>query len=90
MEVSAVGDLHADWVRELLGIPISATGASAHLKVMRGATTGDASWRGCRIKPFRKPRGPLAEWAASAAERDDLTTEHTRATNEMAVFGARP
>jgi hypothetical protein len=46
--------------------------------------------RGCRIKPFRKPRGPLAEWAASAAERDDLTTEHTRATNEMAVFGARP
>jgi hypothetical protein len=44
MEVSAVGDLHADWVRELLRIPISATRASSHLKVMRGATTGDASW----------------------------------------------
>jgi hypothetical protein len=46
--------------------------------------------RGCRIKPFRKPRGPLAEWAASAAERDDLPTDDMRVTDEMAVFGARP
>ncbi len=46
-----IGELDADWVLDLLGIPISATRrkcALLNLKVLRGAITGDASWPGER------------------------------------------
>jgi nitrogen fixation NifU-like protein len=47
MPVEDVGKLGAGWMLELLGIDISPTRrkcALLNLKVMRGATTGDASW----------------------------------------------
>jgi nitrogen fixation NifU-like protein len=47
MSLEEVSELDADWVLELLGIPISATRrkcALLNLKVVRGAVTGDASW----------------------------------------------
>jgi nitrogen fixation NifU-like protein len=47
MPVDEVADLEADWAIEQLGIDISPTRrkcALLCLKVMRGATTGDASW----------------------------------------------
>ena len=42
-----VGRLDADWMIELLGIPVSATRrkcALLNLKVVRGAVTGDNAW----------------------------------------------
>jgi nitrogen fixation NifU-like protein len=47
MEVDAVAALDADWMLELLGIPISATRrkcALLSLKAMRAAITGEGSW----------------------------------------------
>jgi nitrogen fixation protein NifU and related proteins len=47
MDVKEVPDLSADWVIDQLGIDISPARrkcALLSLKVMRGATTGDASW----------------------------------------------
>jgi nitrogen fixation NifU-like protein len=47
MELTQAGTLGADWILELLGIPISATRrkcALLGLKVVRGAVSGDHSW----------------------------------------------
>lgn len=47
MPVDEAASLEADWVMDLLGIPVSATRrkcALLHLKAVRGALTGDASW----------------------------------------------
>lgn len=49
MPLEEVPKLGADWMIDLLGIDISPTRrkcALLNLKVMRGATTGDASWPG--------------------------------------------
>jgi nitrogen fixation NifU-like protein len=47
MSLTQAGSLDADWMLELLGIPVSATRrkcALLGLKALRGAVTGDASW----------------------------------------------
>jgi hypothetical protein len=47
MELGDVGTLGADWMIELLGIPVSATRrkcALLNLKVVRAAVTGDHAW----------------------------------------------
>ncbi len=47
MSLARVGELSADWMLELLGIPVSATRrkcALLNLKAVRGAVTGDDSW----------------------------------------------
>ena len=47
MTLEEVEDLDADWMIDLLGIPVSATRrkcALLNLKVVRGAVTGDNAW----------------------------------------------
>src|ERR1700694_2563012 len=47
MELDEVAHLGADWMIDLLGIPVSATRrkcALLNLKVVRGAVTGDHAW----------------------------------------------
>src|ERR1017187_429736 len=47
MSLAEVGALDADWMIDLLGIPVSATRrkcALLNLKVVRGAVTGDHAW----------------------------------------------
>jgi nitrogen fixation protein NifU and related proteins len=47
MTLDEVATLGADWMLELLGIPVSATRrkcALLNLKVVRGAVTGDRDW----------------------------------------------
>jgi nitrogen fixation NifU-like protein len=47
MEVASVATLDADWMLDLLGIPISATRrkcALLSLKAMRAAITGEGTW----------------------------------------------
>jgi nitrogen fixation protein NifU and related proteins len=47
MSLQEVGELDADWMIDLLGIPVSATRrkcALLNLKVVRGAVTGDNAW----------------------------------------------
>ncbi len=47
MELEAIAALEADWMLDLLGIPISATRrkcALLSLKAMRAAITGEGSW----------------------------------------------
>jgi nitrogen fixation protein NifU and related proteins len=47
MKLEDVGTLDADWMIELLGIPVSATRrkcALLNLKVVRGAVTGENDW----------------------------------------------
>jgi nitrogen fixation NifU-like protein len=47
MELTEAATLDADWMLDLLGIPISATRrkcALLGLKVVRGAVSGDSSW----------------------------------------------
>jgi nitrogen fixation NifU-like protein len=47
MQLTDAAALDADWLIELLGVPISATRrkcALLNLTVLRGAITGDASW----------------------------------------------
>ena len=86
MSLEEVGELGADWMIELLGIPVSATRrkcALLNLKVVRGAVTGDHAW-----PPEHRDTIPTSEHRiqrTTAARSQMATTDSTRITKPSPI-----